>query len=199
MTALLLSVLLSCGDANCACNHKPADAKGVTAPTKAGPAAVGSTAAAKDSKESCNHAEAKGEAAAPAPAKADGIITRGEKLKGLPAVEMTALMAAPATFDGKTVALEGTVRKACEKKGCWMELAASDKGPSVRVTFKDYGFFVPLDSAGSKAKIEGTVKVAELTPEKAKHYQDEGAQVAKDKDGKYREVQVVALGVELRK
>ena len=91
------------------------------------------------------------------------------------------------------------MRRACETKGCWMELAATDKGPGVRVTFKDYGFFVPLDSAGAKAKVEGTVKVAVLAPEKAKHYESEGAQVAKAKDGSYREVQLVASGVELRK
>ncbi len=73
--------------------------------------------------------------------------------------------------------IEGQVRKACEKKGCWMELAtATDaKGPGVRVTFKDYGFFVPLDSAGSQARVEGVVQVAELSENRAKHYEGEGA------------------------
>jgi hypothetical protein len=80
-----------------------------------------------------------------------------------------------------------------------MELAGTEKGPGVRVTFKDYGFFVPLDSAGSTAKVEGVVKVAMLDDAKAKHYEAEGATVPKGKDGKYREVQLVAVGVELRK
>lgn len=126
-------------------------------------------------------------------------MTRGEKLKGLPLVKLDALLATPTDFEGKEVQVEAKVRKACEKKGCWMELAPTAAGPGVRVTFKDYGFFVPLDSAGSTAKVEGTVKVAELAPEKAKHYEAEGAKVAKGKDGKYREVQLVALGVELRR
>jgi hypothetical protein len=126
------------------------------------------------------------------------VLVRGEKLKGLKAVTLDSLLTAPADFEGKDVQVEAKVRKACEKKGCWMELAPTDKGPGVRVTFKDYGFFVPLDSAGSTAKVEGTVKVAELSPERAKHYEAEGAKVAKGKDGKYREVQLVALGVELR-
>lgn len=134
--------------------------------------------------------------AEPAPA---GPLTRGEKLKGLPPVPLTKLLGAPTEFDGKTVALEGTVRKACTKKGCWMELAPSEDAVGVRVTFKDYGFFVPLDSAGSKAKVEGVVKVTELDEAKAKHYEAEGAKVNKGADGKYREVQLVALGVELRK
>jgi hypothetical protein len=145
----------------------------------------------------CNHDQMTS-AAAPA-ASTSPVTARGEKLKGLELVAFEKLLASPKDYDGKTVALEAKVRKACTKKGCWMELASSDKGPGVRVTFKDYGFFVPLDSAGSTAKVEGTVKVAELSPEKAKHYESEGAQVAKDKDGKFREVQLVALGVELRK
>ncbi|GMU60666.1 MAG: hypothetical protein AMXMBFR34_24290 [Myxococcaceae bacterium] len=145
----------------------------------------------------CNHD--KMAQAAPAPTASGAVLTRGEKLKGLELVAFEKLLASPKDFDGKTVAVEAKVRQACTKKGCWMELASNDKGPGVRVTFKDYGFFVPLDSAGSTAKVEGTVKVAELSAEKAKHYEAEGAKVAKDKDGKFREVQLVAVGVELRK
>jgi hypothetical protein len=134
--------------------------------------------------------------------KGDGaVLMRGDKLKGLPKAELAALLKTPADYDGKTVALEGTVRRACERKGCWMELAMpkSDKGPGVRVTFKDYGFFVPTDSAGRTAKVEGVVKVAELSEERAKHYESEGATVPRGKDGKPREVELVASGVELRK
>ena len=127
------------------------------------------------------------------------VMTRGEKLKGADAVELTKLLEAPTDYEGKTVAVEAKIRKACEKKGCWMELAGTEKGPGVRVTFKDYGFFVPLDSAGSTAKVEGVVKVAMLDEARAKHYEAEGATVPKGKDGKYREVQLVATGVELRK
>lgn len=126
-------------------------------------------------------------------------LTRGEKLKGAESVELARLLASPADYEGKTVMVEAKIRKACEKKGCWMELAGTEKGPGVRVTFKDYGFFVPLDSAGSTAKVEGVVKVALLEEAKAKHYEAEGATVPRGKDGKYREVQLVAVGVELRK
>ncbi len=127
-------------------------------------------------------------------------MVRGEKLSGTTRVELAKLMASPADFEGKTVTVEATVRKACEKKGCWMELTGADpRGPGIRVTFKDYGFFVPLDSAGATAKVEGVVKVAELAEARAKHYEAEGATVPKGKDGKYREVQLVASGVELRR
>jgi hypothetical protein len=133
------------------------------------------------------------------PAGKEAVMTRGEKLKGAASVELAKLLESPSEFEGKTVLVEAKIRKACEKKGCWMELAGTEKGPGVRVTFKDYGFFVPLDSAGSTAKVEGVVKVAMLEEARAKHYEAEGATVPKGKDGKYREVQLVASGVELRK
>jgi hypothetical protein len=126
-------------------------------------------------------------------------LTRGEALKGAPAVKLSELLAKPQAHEGKTVLVEGQVRKACAKKGCWMELAEGAKGAGVRVTFKDYGFFVPLDSAGASARVEGVVKVTELSDAMAKHYEAEGATVPRGSDGKPREVQMVATGVELRR
>lgn len=157
-------------------------------------------AAEKKSEADCHHPAQPETAAAPA-AQGGWTLTRGEALKGAPAVKLADLLAKPQEQDGKTVLLEGQVRKACERKGCWMELATSKdaKGPGVRVTFKDYGFFVPLDSAGSMARVEGVVQVAELSDERAKHYESEGAIIPRGADGKPREVQLVASGVELRR
>jgi hypothetical protein len=41
--------------------------------------------------------------------------------------------------------------------------------------------------------------VAELSEDRAKHYESEGAIVPRDSNGKPREVQLVASGVELRR
>lgn len=151
----------------------------------------------KAAEADCHHPPQQ-QAAAP---KGGWTLTRGEPLKGAPSVKLADVLAKPQEHDGKTVLVEGQVRKACEKKGCWMELASSadSKSPGVRVTFKDYGFFVPLDSAGSAARVEGVVKVAELSESRAKHYEGEGAIVPRGSDGKPREVQLVATGVELRR
>ncbi|MGQ0504920.1 MAG: DUF4920 domain-containing protein [Myxococcaceae bacterium] len=136
-----------------------------------------------------------------APADKDGIVRRGEAPQGAPTVKLAELLKRPSAHDGKTVLVEGEVRQACSRKGCWMELATAnaDKGPGVRVTFKDYGFFVPLDSAGSRAKVKGLVKVAQLSEDTVKHYESEGATVPRGKDGKPNEVQLIATGVELRR
>jgi hypothetical protein len=150
---------------------------------------------ATKSEEPCHHPPV------PADAKpATGwTLTRGEPLKGAPEVTLTGLLAKPQEHEGKAVRVEGLVRRACEKKGCWMELATAEKGAGVRVTFKDYGFFVPLDSAGATARVEGLVQVKELSEATAKHYESEGATVPRGSDGKPREVQLVATGVELRR
>lgn len=161
------------------------------------PALAGDKAAKKGEVQTdCPHPPA---ASAPAKENQGWVLTRGEKLKGAPAVTLAELLKSPEAHNGKTVLVEGKVRKACEKKGCWMELATDAKGAGVRVTFKDYGFFVPLDSAGASARVEGVVKVAELSDGMARHYEDEGAIVPRGKDGKPREVQLVATGVELRR
>ncbi len=145
-------------------------------------------------------APAASQAAAPPEAPPRGPVGRhGAPLGGAPAVPLASLLANPGPHVGKTVTLEGPVRQACTRKGCWMEIASAAKGPGVRVRFKDYGFFVPTDAAGSVARVEGEVKVAELSEEWAAHWASEGAQIPRGADGKPREVQLVATGVELRR
>ncbi|MCC6805997.1 MAG: DUF4920 domain-containing protein [Deltaproteobacteria bacterium] len=142
--------------------------------------------------EDCEHDAKTEKAAAPTDA-----IHRGAAFKGEKTVALKDLLAKPEAFDKQIVTTEGIVRQVCQKKGCWMELAADAKGPGARITFKDYEFFVPKDSAQKHAKIEGSVKLAELSEERAKHYESEGATVPRGKDGKAREVQLVATAVEI--
>jgi len=124
------------------------------------------------------------------------VILRGEPLpKGTPQAVEAVLREAK---DGQTVLVEGTVRRACSHRGCWMELASAG-GPGLRVTFKDYGFFVPTDSAGARARVAGAVKVTTLSKGEADHLAGEGASLERAKDGTAREVRVVATGVELRR
>ncbi|AGC42823.1 hypothetical protein MYSTI_01475 [Myxococcus stipitatus DSM 14675] len=166
------------------------------------PAKAGSEdkAAASDCHHPADAAKAAPKPEAAASSQDNWKLTRGEALKGANPVKLADLLTKPQPHEGKTVTLEGRVRKACERKGCWMELATdAAKGPGVRVTFKDYGFFVPLDSAGAQARVEGVVKVAELSESHASHYESEGAIVPRGADGKPREVQLVATGVELRR
>ena len=53
-----------------------------------------------------------------------------------------------------TVQLIGEAKEVCGNRGCWLTLTASD-GTELRVTFKDYGFFVPEGLAGNSVALEG--------------------------------------------
>ena len=94
--------------------------------------------------------------AAPLAASAAARKTFGAPLGTAPAVALADVLKAPDKFANQSVLVEGDVRRACTRKGCWMELSLGQDPAAAgcRVTFKDYGFFVPTDSAGSKARVE---------------------------------------------
>ena len=130
---------------------------------------------------------------------------QGKKLYGAAiskgeAAELSEVLRDPERFRGKNLVLSGHVRRACTRMGCWMELATSKDPatPACRVTFHGQGFFVPKDSAGSDARVEGRIEVVRVSAAHAAHLEEEGARVAdKGEDGSAREVQLVASGVEL--
>lgn len=71
------------------------------------------------------------------------------------------------------VTLSGTVEAACQAKGCWMTLPINDK-ETIRVRFKDYGFFVPLESAGKKATMAGRISADTMSVDMLRHYAIDG-------------------------
>ncbi len=97
----------------------------------------------------------------------------------------------------KHVKFEAEIAEVCQMKGCWMTLK-DETGKSVRVTFKDYGFFVPKDASGRKVIIEGVASVSDLDEATAKHYAED-AGVEFDESKTLREVSVVASGVLIAK
>ncbi len=76
--------------------------------------------------------------------------------------------------DSVHVQIEAPIQEVCEKKGCFMILDLGDD-QTARVTFKDYGFFVPKDVAGQETIINGWAHKSETSVEQQKHYaQDMG-------------------------
>lgn len=144
----------------------------------------------------------KNEQNAPVEMKAGEKITRGAALvKGTKKVSLEKVLADPAKYADKTVAVEGVIVRSCKKEGCWMEMAAKEGGKSVRVTFGDHAFFIPLNSAGMKVKAQGTFKTKTLSKEKVDHLiNDDGAKFDnRNADGTVTEVSFDATGVELTK
>lgn len=77
---------------------------------------------------------------------------------------------------GKTedeVVIEGKVTEVCQAKGCWLKLSQGNM--NIRVTFKNYGFFVPKNISGQTVKLQGKLISRVLPQAEARHYaQDAG-------------------------
>ena len=88
------------------------------------------------------------------------------------AISVEALLAL-AGQEALNLKVEGVIEEVCQMKGCWMTLR-NDQGANVRVTFKDYGFFVPKDISGSEVIIEGIASEEVLDEDVARHYAEDG-------------------------
>jgi hypothetical protein len=83
--------------------------------------------------------------------------------------DMLAKYQAMKVGDTLSVKVETSINSVCQKKGCWMRL---DLGASNEafVKFKDYAFFVPLDSQNKKAIVSGKAYVSMESVEDLQHY-----------------------------
>ncbi|TAE53760.1 MAG: DUF4920 domain-containing protein [Bacteroidetes bacterium] len=87
------------------------------------------------------------------------------------------------------VKLEGEVAAACQAKGCWMTMKLAD-GQDMRVRFKDYGFFVPKDSPGKMAVIEGRAFRDTTSVEELRHYAVDGGMSEAEAEKKFTEPKI---------
>uniref|UniRef100_UPI00404A98C2 DUF4920 domain-containing protein n=1 Tax=Flavobacterium sp. TaxID=239 RepID=UPI00404A98C2 len=79
------------------------------------------------------------------------------------------LYASMETSDTITVKFASTIQEVCSKKGCWMNVdLAEEKNAFVR--FKDYGFFMPLNAAGSEVVVEGKAFMDVVSVDDLKHF-----------------------------
>lgn len=112
-------------------------------------------------------------------------------------MNVTQAMNTPGTH-GKEVMIAGTIADVCQKKGCW--LVVSDGTSQMRVTFKDYGFFVPTTSSGTNVVLQGVVTEEEIPEDMAKHYAEESRGEDPDEiEGPQKVITMVATGVFIHK
>lgn len=127
------------------------------------------------------------------------VVRRGSPLGDIPVVSLSDALRDLDAYVNATVTLEGSVEKVCHVKGCWMELVPAGASSGIRVTFRDYGFFVPTDSIGSNARLEGRFETNFFSKDDADHLIAEGVNLTRNPDGTATEVSFVAVGVELRR
>ena len=96
--------------------------------------------------------------------------------------------------EGRQVKFTAEVADVCQNKGCWMTLK-NENGQSIRVTFKDYSYFVPKDISGRQVIVEGIATVEELDADVAKHYAEDAGEEWIEGEQSLREISVIASGV----
>jgi len=92
--------------------------------------------------------------------EADGLISKDSLYK---------LYASMSPTDTIQVKFASKIQEVCAKKGCWMNVdLAEDKNAFIR--FKDYGFFMPLNAAGSEVVVEGKAFMDIVSVDDLKHF-----------------------------
>ncbi len=102
-------------------------------------------------------------------------------------------------IEKKEILILSNVQQVCQQKGCWMGVGEGDL--KVRVTFKDYGFFVPTSLVGKKVMIQGVLEHTTMSVSDAQHYaKDAGksAEEIKAIDKPVDEFRLIASAVELK-
>ena len=74
--------------------------------------------------------------------------------------------------DTINVKFASKIGEVCSKKGCWMKLDLAD-GTQTMVRFKDYGFFMPLDSKDREVIVNGKAFVQETSVADLRHYAED--------------------------
>jgi hypothetical protein len=95
----------------------------------------------------------------------------GQPFTGGKQVELNEALNDPEAYASSPILLKGVISSVCQNKGCWMYL--TDGNQRIRVTFKDYGFFVPTNSNGKKAVVHGVTQEKVVSEAVLRHWAEE--------------------------
>jgi hypothetical protein len=103
----------------------------------------------------------------------------GKKITDKGAIPATQLVTKMGSKDKLPAKVEGTVESVCKMKGCWMKVRTGD-GQTMRVTFKDYGFFVPKDIVGKTVVVDGTAETTVTPVDELRHYAEDAGKTKEE-------------------
>jgi len=96
----------------------------------------------------------------------------GEKISSGKIISSDQVITTIGENESMELRVEGIIKEVCQQKGCWMTMDLGN-GESMRITFKDYGFFIPEESSGFGAIIEGIAQIKEQSVETLRHYAED--------------------------
>lgn len=112
--------------------------------------------------------------------------------EGAKAASLAALLESPDDYVDTAVRVDAKISQVCQKKGCFMIATTGDK--AVRISFRDYSFFVPTDTGGKTVTLTGTFIERELSEKQAAHFrEDAGSNVIQA--GKVYEIVADAVSI----
>lgn len=105
---------------------------------------------------------------------------------------LAALLGSPDEYVDTSVRVEARISQVCQKKGCFMIATTGDQ--AVRISFRDYSFFVPTDTDGKTVTVTGTFIERQLSEKQAAHFrEDAGSDVIQA--GKVYEIVADAVSI----
>lgn len=131
----------------------------------------------------------------PVPAKKGQEYGAGVVLRDKPTPMASAI---DAKMFSETITIVGKVKEVCSVKGCWM--IVTQGGKKARVTFKDYGFFMPRNLVGKRIVATGVLSVETVSEADARHYAEDAGKSKKEIAkivGDQQEINFEATGVKV--
>jgi len=110
-----------------------------------------------------------------------------------PGLSLVELIENESKLAGQEVRVSTRIAKVCQKKGCFF--IATEGDAFARITFADYGFFIPTDSVGKQVTLVGKFSRQPLSPEQAAHYLEDLGEQARATEYAPFEYSIVATSV----
>lgn len=127
---------------------------------------------------------------------ADGMLYGKDYDPGMTTLTFGDLLNNVESNNDKVILVKGNVAEVCQAMGCWVVM--SDGSKTVRAT-TSHEFFLPKDIAGKEAVIYGKFKIAEISEEDARHYNEESKNPVSNESivGPQKVYEIEAIGVKI--
>ena len=110
-----------------------------------------------------------------APASGTDAIRVGAAITTKKATDIDKLAKDPKKYVGRTLRIDGTVKKVCQGAGCWVEVASS-KGTTFLAKSLDESVLLPKDCSGRKIVVQGIVTMMPAKDAEAHQHADHAAE-----------------------
>ncbi|GHA60628.1 DUF4920 domain-containing protein [Pontibacter akesuensis] len=106
--------------------------------------------------------------------------TYGTTVSEAEVLPAAALAEAVAGKDSLQATVAAEVVESCQAKGCWMDVKLADNR-QMKVTFRDYGFFLPVENLeGRQVIFTGTAKREMVSVEDQRHFAEDAGKSASE-------------------